>query len=117
MKAKDLYSETGEQIGTLPERVCIRPGMYTLSGTLDEAVAFLNGYYSGAAKSSSHSLVWKEINYWNEFTMWACQKLGAGHGGWYPVAAALRKQFPDDNEAFAGLARLLIEYRKENGLW
>jgi len=39
---------------SLPMAVFLRPKMYTVSGTYEEVVAFLQGYYSGMAKANPH---------------------------------------------------------------
>lgn len=40
------------------------PAMYTLTGTYEEAVSFLEGYYSGIARSNPYA---ESVALWNSF--------------------------------------------------
>lgn len=46
--------------------------MYTLMGSYTEVIAFLEGYYSGLAKSQ---VGMTEVTRWSSFRQWLAQKL------------------------------------------
>ena len=48
VNARELYTDK-YPVMTLVEGVCVRPMMYTPTGTLEEACAFFEGFYSGMA--------------------------------------------------------------------
>jgi hypothetical protein len=48
-----------------------RPEMYTMTGSYPEVVAFLEGYYSGLAKSEQGL---GEAAKWSSFRQWLCRK-------------------------------------------
>lgn len=52
------------------EAVFRRPKMYTIDGSFEEMVAFLEGYFSGLAKSQSPL----RLNAWGEFQVWLSAK-------------------------------------------
>ncbi len=52
---------------TFPEAVLRRPRMYTMDGTYEEAVAFLDGYYTGLTRSGPvppYALEWSGFRQW-----------------------------------------------------
>jgi hypothetical protein len=51
-----------------------RPRMYTLDGTFEELIAFLEGYYSGVAAVDSTS---PRVVAWMSFCGWLTRSLGA----------------------------------------
>ena len=52
------------------EAVLYRPKMYTMGGTFAETIAFLNGFYSGAAKHNLNFAATKEMASWYDFQQW-----------------------------------------------
>ena len=52
--------------------VLFRPKMYTLDGTFEEVISFLNGYYSGLAKCRVGML---SDDDWTPFRYWLVEKL------------------------------------------
>lgn len=48
------------------EAVFRRPKMYTIDGSFEELIAFLEGYYSGMAKNQNAM----PLNVWGEFQTW-----------------------------------------------
>lgn len=57
---------------TFSEAVLLRPEMYTQGGTFAEAIAFLEGYYSGMAKSNPYAAPVVE---WEAFQRWLSEQL------------------------------------------
>jgi hypothetical protein len=57
---------------SFPEAVFLRPSMYTMGGTFEEAIAFLEGYYSGVAKANPYAA---PIAEWASFRRWLSEKL------------------------------------------
>ena len=55
------------------EAVLLRPKMYTLDGTFNEVVAFLEGYYSGLAKGNPYI---PSVRQWVSFHDWFTKQLG-----------------------------------------
>ena len=112
MKAQDLYIAE-QPVMSLVEGVCVRPGMYTLNGTLEEAAAFLEGFYSGMASHNLSEGAVQEVTWWSEFCKWACEQLGNSQSGWYGVFRSLRSKYSDDSDAFGRLAELCLRYRRD----
>lgn len=109
MSAKDFY--TPEQpVMSLVEAVCVRPSMYTLNGTWEEAAAFLYGFHSGMAAHNRSKGAMRQVGWWNNFCDWACEQVGSEQGGWYVLCQALRHIHSDNAAAFAHLAALCIQY-------
>jgi hypothetical protein len=57
---------------TFSEAVLLRPEMYTPGGTFVEAIAFLEGYYSGMAKTNPYAAPVVE---WEDFRRWLANQL------------------------------------------
>lgn len=60
---------------TFPESVMLRPKMYTLGGSYQEVVAFLEGHISGLAKFDADLDIVRE---WWSFREWLEGQFGAG---------------------------------------
>ena len=58
---------------TFPEAVLLRPKIYTLGGTFEEVVAFLEGYVSGMAKADPYA---PPVLQWASFQSWLSERLG-----------------------------------------
>ncbi|HRW06410.1 MAG TPA: hypothetical protein P5121_15005 [Caldilineaceae bacterium] len=54
--------------------VLSRPKMYTMNGSFGEVVAFLQGYYSGLAKSPEG--LDYTTKYWSSFEYWLAHQIG-----------------------------------------
>ena len=57
---------------TLTEAVLLRPTMYTMNCTFGEVVCFLEGYYSGIAKTKCDA---PPVIEWNDFEDWLADRL------------------------------------------
>ena len=99
------------QLADFTESVFYRPGMYTINGTLEEVGAFLEGYYSGAAKCFQSAGAQQEVNRWVEFCRWLGEKIGGVQApSWHNVFKALRVLHPNDAEAFEKLRTWYPEF-------
>ena len=58
-----------------------RPRMYTLDGTFEEVVAFLEGYYSGLAKADPRTT---QVSEWYAFQQWLSKKLNISPSELWP---------------------------------
>jgi hypothetical protein len=113
MNLHDPYSPE-QPSRSLIEAVCVRPRMYTIGGTLEEAGAFLQGFYSGMAAHNQNPAALKEAGRWSDFCTWAAERVeGATPGGWYQLFQALRRAYPEDVGAFVQLRTLYHEFRQE----
>ena len=54
------------------QAVLLRPQMYTLDGTFSQALAFLEGYYSGMAKGNPYAA---PVCEWESFRVWLAEQL------------------------------------------
>ncbi len=90
---------------TLTEAVFSRPRMYTLEGSFPEVIAFLEGYYSGAAKAKPD---WEPVVEWALFEQWIARRLGVPETG---VHAAFLKQHGEN--ALPELKQLYSVFRRE----
>ena len=89
--------------------------MYVPNGTLFEAAAFIEGFYSGMAAHNMSKGAQAEVAKWSNFCQWANEKMnGEKMGGWYDLFYSLRQTYPNDSEAFAHLAKLCLEYHQES---
>lgn len=105
---REKYGST--QIKTLVEGALIRPQMYIMTPTVFEIVAFLDGYYSAAARNAggfTHSDIW-----WS-FQEWLISEIGG-----LPPAdrAALFKKVkelhPNDDSAFDYLLDKFLQFQQ-----
>ena len=58
---------------TFPDAVLLRPKMYTLEGTFEEVIAFLEGYFSGMAKVNPYA---PPDLQWVSFQDWLSESIG-----------------------------------------
>lgn len=86
---------------SFPMAVFLRPKMYTIGGTFEEVVAFLEGYYSGMAKANPYC---PPVPIWGDFVESLKLELGADYAT--HAFATIRSTSSSSEEA---LARL-IEY-------
>ncbi len=113
MAIQDLYAPD-EPLGSLPESMCARPKMYTTNGTLEEAGAFLDGFYSGMGSHNRSEGAQREVMAWAGFLRWASEQLGIRWGDWCAICHHLRLTFVNDDDGFEKLATLLVHYRRED---
>jgi hypothetical protein len=103
---KRLYTAADLHVVTLVAAACRYPRIYTLDGTFQEVVAFLEGFYA--------ALEWRraapdEVAEWKSVCEWLSGKLQRGPSERY--FEALRRAYPEDGAALAQLATLWSEYR------
>jgi hypothetical protein len=86
--------------------LCKRPQMYTMRGSFNEVIAFIEGYTTGDRNRSTRLE-------WHGFSRWLSEKFE------YPSSEVaseyVRKTYPDDREALESLARLYRQYAEESG--
>lgn len=87
----------------LVDRVCKRPAMIALSGSLFEIAAFLDGCAAGLAVADKCY-----VNEWRGFRLWIAGRLHFERNLAWPCA--LSRAYPDDNEAIKQLPILFKEY-------
>ncbi|MBW3624429.1 MAG: hypothetical protein KY468_13570 [Armatimonadetes bacterium] len=89
--------ETPSRRISFPESVLLRPKMYTIGGTFEEVMAFLEGFYSGLAKADPHNL---SVVEWGIFkTEWLRRKLYNEYGlelSGSPVFDQIKNHWNDD---------------------
>jgi len=108
---KPPANQSTRQVADFTESVFYRPGMYTINGTLEEVAAFLEGYYSAAAKCIHSEGAQKEVNRWCDFTRWLAEKVeGAESPSWSNVFRALRRNYSEDAAVFDKLREWYPEY-------
>ena len=94
------------------EAVLHRPLMYTLRGTLDESLCFIDGYYHGVADHNPAGYAMLAKPEWFEFLRFLANRLsGENRIELRELVALLRETYPDDKAASAFLIRTLEEYR------
>jgi hypothetical protein len=91
----------------LLEAVLIRPKMYTLGGTFEEVVAFLEGYYSGMSKGNLYAIPVLE---WASFRTWLSEKVASNTS---EVFARFRDLHADGPAALEGMRNCLSDFREE----
>lgn len=91
----------------LPEAVFSRPRMYTLGGTFEEVIAFLEGYYSGMAKGNPYAVPVLE---WASFRTWLSEKMGLATS---EVFARFRGLHEDGPAALEEMRNCLSDFRAE----
>jgi hypothetical protein len=87
----------------LIESVLLRPQVYTIAGTFEEAVAFLVGYVSGLAKCRPRDPV---VIRWNNLELAAAERTGRSITD---GISCVRTQFPSGDDALRELQRLYRE--------
>ena len=92
------------EVTTLSQAVLRHPNMYTLHGTFDEALAFLEGYYSGMAKGIPYAV---PVIQWAEFKQWLAAQLSVDLSDMFAKFAEL---YEDSPTALARLNELLDQF-------
>ena len=104
----DLYSAE-HPLSSLAESVFVRPGMFTMNGTWEEAGAFLEGFYSGMISHNREAYAQTEAQQWFDFCAWATPQVdGEATGGCRSLFRALRRKHAQDIAAFY---EILLLYR------
>ena len=90
-------------------RVCLRPRMYTLTGSFDEVMAFIGG--ADYAIRSLHSHV-QDPTGTNGFGSWLAKRYADRCGGMYNLvwSAYIRAASTDEPAAIQQIPLLLTEY-------
>ena len=71
-KQGNSMTENDKPAVSFAEAVLLRPKMYTLGGTYEEVVAFLDGYFSGMAKANPYA---PPVLQWVAFQQWLAVQL------------------------------------------
>lgn len=93
---------------TFPEAVCLRPTMYTLGGTFEEVIAFLEGYHSGVATGNLYA---PAVLWWQSFREWLALQLGVEQS---EVFSSLRGLHASSGEALKDLTARIAHFRQQN---
>ena len=88
------------------EAVIRRPYIYTIKGTFEEAVVFINGMVSGIAKSSPGAPLVLE---WNEFRQWLSSYLNVDR------ATVFHEMSNNREDALGDLLGFYLEFSAQNG--
>lgn len=96
-RAEDL------KILTFPAAVLSRPKMYTMGGTFEETIAYIDGHYLGMSKVSP---VGRDIadREWYSFFRWVCEQKNEPQS--VHLWESLRSQAGNDEQTLAEVARL-----------
>jgi hypothetical protein len=92
---------------TLTDAVLLRPAMYTMNGTFAEVVAFLVGYFSGAAKGNPSA---PPVIEWSAFEYWLADRLNAQDGGHF---RRIHDAHREDCERLRALSELYTRFTME----
>ena len=92
---------------TFPEAVLLRPAMYTLGGSYEETIAFLEGYHSGVARGAPHA---DPIREWEDFCEWLASRLSVPRS---EVFSTLRGRHSSGVAALSALLGELVEYQSK----
>ncbi len=87
----------------------MRPGMYTLNGTLPEVIAFLEGYYSGMAKGKLDA---PPVLEWVAFRQWVAAQLDVDAA---EAFAAFARRYQDNQAALTTLRQWLARFLESQG--
>lgn len=88
------------------EAVLTRPAMYTMGGSYEEVVAFLDGYLTAAARARPDA---RHVMEWTALRQFLAERLRTNDAG---VFAALRARNADSQAALDDLRRLYAEFRE-----
>jgi hypothetical protein len=100
------------QVETLVEGVFIRPQMYSIGGTVFEVAAFLEGYYSGAARDK----YWTDTS-WQDFNLWLLAEIGGElHNGWHWLYQKIIELYPQNDLALDFLLEKFLQFQKNKTL-
>ena len=87
---------------TLIHNVCNEPESYTLKGSYNEAIAFINGYLIGNPDAPLSGKSWKYFN------RYVCFKFSENSDGWW--CEALKKGCPTDEFALELVEKTIREF-------
>lgn len=82
--------------------------MYTMNGTFEETIAFLEGYFSGAAKSNPYV---PPVVEWSAFRAWLAEQLGTDSSVEFQ---ALRNACVDNKTALRKMRDYVAQFRSES---
>jgi hypothetical protein len=94
---------------TFPEAVLLRPKMYTLGGSFEEVVAFLEGYHSGLAKGNPHAC---SVDQWTPFCEWLTKQLGVSDS--VDTFKKLRGLHPTSEAALEDMLRKFRQFMEKH---
>jgi len=94
---------TNKQFCEIVDAVCTRPRLYTINGTFEEVVCFLDGFGLGSNldNKQTHSI-------WTEFGLWLARVRKVAHQS--ITMSEFRSWFDNDEAAILELARAYREY-------
>ena len=95
------------------EAVCRRPRMYTATGTLEEVLCFLNGFYSGMiTHTDEQRAITRAERDWYAFLEFVNPANPVSpNRDWLPLYQSLRQAYAEDAAAFAHILRSIQDYR------
>jgi hypothetical protein len=92
---------------TFTEAVLLRPRMYTLGGSYEEVVAFLEGYHSGMAKYDPYAV---PVSEWASFRDWLREQMRADSTD---VFARFKDQEGNGSSPLASLLEWFSRFHQE----
>src|SRR5687768_1547816 len=93
---------------TFAQAVLLRPTMYTMGGSFEEVIAFLTGYFSGAAQGGPHA---PDVVQWSYFRAWLAEQLGWPRTNLFQE---FRNRYETDEAARQEFLRLLTLFLEES---
>jgi len=100
-------TENDKPAVSFAEAVLLRPKMYTLGGTYEEVVAFLDGYFSGMAKANPYA---PPVLQWVAFQQWLAVQLSVPSSD---VFSTLKNAHYADQDALAEMLDWLSRFLSE----
>ena len=100
-------TENDKPAVSFAEAVLLRPKMYTLGGTYEEVVAFLDGYFSGMAKANPYV---PPVLQWVAFQQWLAVQLSVPSSD---VFSTLKNAHYADQDALAEMLDWLSRFLSE----
>lgn len=89
------------------ESVLLRPSMYTLKGSYEEAICFLEGYFSGLSHSSAHH---EYADEWSALKRWLALEFRVDSSEIWKLIA---DQYQD--EAVAMVRQKMKQFKNSSG--
>ena len=109
----ELYP-SGGHIETFAEAVLLRPRMYTMNGTFEEAIVFLHGFYNGMSAHNKYPKVQADADCWFAFIPHLAQHIGLEKSWSYAyVFPHFQDTHPDELSALIELVRLWHAFRRQ----
>ena len=99
-------TETAIKTVTFTETVLLRPKMYTITGTLGEIVCFLNGYYSGIARSHSCA---PDVQEWQQFRRFLSRHFLVDSAY---IFHRMMECYPENEKAIEAMSELLVKFHE-----